>query len=393
MTLRGRASIVGIGQTEYSRDSGRSEHVLALEAILAALEDAGLKASDVDGLVRFSWDSNTELGIAESLGMEGVRFYGEIGYGGPACCATVGHAAAAIALGLANCVVCYRALNERSGVRYGRGERLLETEGDLTFALREDSPGGAYEAPYGLLTYGQLQAMSARRYMHDFSIGEDRMTEILGTVAVSQRRYAQQNPAAMMYGRPMTRRDYEASRLISSPLRLYDFCLETDGAAALVLVSTEVARDLRQPPVAVLGASQELLPVFPSADTLVQPIPAQAADNIFGPAGCRPDDIDVAGIYDSASITVPQALEGYGFCAKGEAGDFIVEGGNTVDSPLPFNTHGGLMSEGYIHGMNTIVECVRQIRGSAINQVRGASLAFVTAVGTSALVLGGAECL
>ena len=384
------ASILGIGQTEFSTRSGRSELRLALEAIVAALADAGLEVADIDGFVRYTWDATTEAAVTHALGLQNVRYYGEVEHGGVNCCAAIGQAAAAIGAGLASCVVVYRALNARSGTRYGRAERFLAEEGGAAIVSSRDIPGDVLTAPFGLLVPSHFHALYARRYMHQYGLDEEAMTELLGSVAVSQRRYANRNPRALLRDRPLTMADYRASRMIASPLRLYDLCLETDGAMALVLVSAERARASGRKAAEVLASSQHIragsapMLLYADLDRLVPPI---VAEELFGRAGIAAADIDVAEIYDASSILVPMSLEDFGLAPRGGARAFYAAGETEIGGSLPVNTHGGLMSEGYFHGLNTIAEAARQVTGRSANQVADAEVAFVTVRGASSLVL------
>src|SRR5581483_8521773 len=236
--LSGRAAIAGIGATEFSKDSGRSELRLAAEAVKAALDDAGLTAADVDGLVTFTMDTNSEVAVAREVGIPQLSFFSQIGYGGGAACATVQQAALAIATGVADVVVCYRAFNERSGHRFGQ----FSTE----LAQRTSSSGidASWSYPMGLGTPAANVAMVARRYMHAYGA----TSEDFGRVAVADRRHAANNPAAFFHGKPITLEEHQSSRWIVEPLHLLDCCQETDGAVAIVVTSAERAADLRHRP-------------------------------------------------------------------------------------------------------------------------------------------------
>jgi acetyl-CoA acetyltransferase len=390
-TLRDRAAIVGIGQTDFSPNSGRTETVLALQAVSAAIADAGLSPRDVDGIVRYSYDSTTEALLTRTLGIPRLGFYGEIGYGGFASAATVAHAAAAIASGMAHTVVVYRSLNERSGVRFGRAERHLRAGSEVTLAPGDRTPMGAFSGPYGLLAPGQCMALWARRYMHEYGVSGSRFEEILGTIAITQRTYANANPNAMMRDRPLTLEQYRQGRMISTPLRVYDYCLETDGACALVLTAAERAHDLPRRPIYVSAAVQSLsphsepVPVYtPSLTQLALPA---MVEQLYGMAGVSADDIDVASFYDATSPMILFGLEDWRFAKRGEGGDLIVAGGIARDGRIPVNTSGGHLSEAYIHGMNLIAEVVKQLRGTAYTQVNDAEVGLVVSAGASALVL------
>ncbi|MEO7079740.1 MAG: lipid-transfer protein, partial [Rhodococcus sp. (in: high G+C Gram-positive bacteria)] len=233
--LSGAAAIVGIGATEFSKNSGRSELQLACEAIVAALADAGIDPSEVDGLSTFTAETNGEAIVARNTGLGELKFFSRIGYGGGAACATVQQAAMAVATGVADVVVCYRAFNERSGTRYGLGQH------DRPMDSTADRAAYAWLTPQGLSTPAQWVAMFARRYMHEYGA----TSEDFGRVAVVARAHAAVNPAAWFYNRPITLEDHQNSRWIAEPLHLLDCCQETDGGQALVIVSAERARDLK----------------------------------------------------------------------------------------------------------------------------------------------------
>ena len=389
-TLSRAAGIVGIGQTEYSRRSGRSELQLAVESITTALSDAGLTTADVDGIVKFTDDSSSEAELIRTLGIPRLRFHAQVGYGGQAGPALVGHAAAAIAGGYARVVVAFRSLNERSGNRFGRADNRLPIQDGRYEARGEGTGSGEFTAPFGLLVPVHGAALAAHRYIHQYDISE----EAFASVALVQRRYAQQNPNAMMYGQAMTFEDYQNSRLIAYPLRLFDCCLESDGAAAVVIVGTEMFGDVKSPVVAeVLGASQSYIRGTEAPDgAYKQDVTAgpayETADDLFGMAGLRPDDVDVAEFYEAFAHHVYAQLEGFGFCGPGEGPPFAQAGETELTGSLPTNTHGGHLSEAYIHGMNHVLEAVRQIRGTAANQVENANVAIVSANGWSSVLLG-----
>ncbi|MFF7687285.1 lipid-transfer protein [Streptomyces syringium] len=377
-SLGGRAAVVGIGATEFSKDSGRSELALAAEAVRAALADAGLTAADVDGMVTFTMDTSPEITVAQATGIGELSFFSRVHYGGGAACATVQQAALAVASGLAEVVVCYRAFNERSGRRFGSGVQRREPSAEgvaLGWAL-----------PFGLLTPASWVAMAARRYLHTYGLEP----EVFGHVAVTARRHAATNPAAHFHGRPITLADHAASRWIAEPLRLLDCCQETDGGQALVVTSVERARTLRHPPAVIAaaaqgaGRAQEQMTSFYRDDLTGLPEMGLVARQLWRTSGLAPGDIDVGIVYDHFTPFVLTQLEEFGFCRPGEGADFVASGA------LPLNTHGGQLGEAYLHGMNGVAEAVRQVRGTAVNQVAGARHALVTAgtgVPTSGLVL------
>ncbi|MFI7339322.1 lipid-transfer protein [Streptomyces sp. NPDC050085] len=377
--LGGRAAIAGIGATEFSKDSGRSELKLAVEAVQAALDDAGLTPADVDGMVTFTMDTNPEITVAQAAGVGELSFFSRVHYGGGAACGTVQQAALAVASGVAEVVVCYRAFNERSGRRFGSGVQH-----------REPSAEGAalgWNLPFGLLTPASWVAMAAQRYLHAYGL----TPEAFGHVAVMDRKYAATNPAAYFHGKPITLADHAASRWIVEPLRLLDCCQETDGGQAIVVTSVERARDLRYPPAVIAaaaqgaGRAQEQMTSYYRDDLTGLPEMSVVARQLWRTAGIGPEGIDVGILYDHFTPFVLMQLEEFGFCGPGEAADFVAE------ERLPLNTHGGQLGEAYLHGMNGIAEAVRQLRGTAVNQIPGASTALVTAgtgVPTSGLILG-----
>lgn len=386
-----KTSIIGLGQTEFSKNSGRSELTLAMEAILAALADAGLEVNDIDGLVRYTWDNTSEAAVVNALGLPSLKYYGETEFGGVNCCGAVAQASAAIEAGLASCVVFYRALNARSGVRLGRGERIITEENGHWVSNEAEPPGDIYSAPFGLLVPGQHHALYAQAYKGKYGLTDDQFVDMLGGVAVTQRAYANNNPRALLKDKTLTLDDYRAGRVITEPLRIYDYCLETDGAMAMVIVSRERARAMNAKAVDVLSAGQYIfpgsVPMYLYAKNAWSLAPEEAGEVLFGKAGLKPSDIDVAQIYDATSMMVPIALEDFGFIGRGEAHDFLTSEGNGPTGALPVNTHGGLLSEGYFHGLNTIAEAVRQLRGESPNQI-AAETAFITLRGASSMILG-----
>jgi acetyl-CoA acetyltransferase len=385
--IQGRAAIVGIGATEFSKDSGRSELRLAVEAVRAALADAGLQPSDVDGMVTFTMDTNAHVAVARELGAGELRFFSHIGYGGGAACATVQQAALAIAGGVADVVVCYRALNERSGHRFGQVSRAAAT------APTSSGVDNSWHYPMGLGTPAATVAMVARRYQHTYGA----TSADFGRVAVAARRHAATNPHAWFYQRPITIDDHQASRWIVEPLRLLDCCQESDGAVALVVTSVERAADLPAPPAVIRaaaqgsGTDQYVMNSYYRDDLTGLPEMGVVGRELWRQSGFGPDDVRVAELYDHFTPYVLMQLEELGFCARGEARHFIA-GGVEIGGRLPLNTHGGQLGEAYIHGMNGIAEAVRQVRGSAVNQVGGSGPVLVTAgtgVPTSGLILSG----
>jgi acetyl-CoA acetyltransferase len=387
VSFSGTVAIAGIGATEFSKDSGRSELKLAVEAARAALDDAGLTPADVDGLVTFSMDSNAEIAVARELGVGELTFFSLIGYGGGAACATVHQAAMAVATGAANVVVCYRALNERSGRRFGQVS-VGAVQGATSSAI--DS---GWHYPMGLATPAATVAMAARRYMHAYGA----TSADFGAVAVADRKHAATNPKAWFYERPITLADHQASRWICEPLRLLDCCQETDGAVAVLVTSLNRARSGKNEPVVIRavaqgsGANQYTMTSYYRDDLTGLPEMGVVGRQLWAQAGLGPGDIRTAVLYDHFTPYVLMQLEELGFCERGEARQFISDGAIELGGRLPLNPHGGQLGEGYLHGMNGIAEAVRQVRGSAVNQVPGDGPVLVTAgtgVPTSGLLLG-----
>ncbi|ASR36278.1 lipid-transfer protein [Prauserella marina] len=363
-TFSGVAAIAGIGATEFSKNSGRSEWQLACECVLAALDDAGLGVEDVDGFALFTMENNPEIAVARALGIPRLSFFSRIPHGGGGACAPVQQAALAVATGVADVVVVYRAFNERSGHRFGAGPP------PFAYTPSTDQEYRNWINPYGLLTPAQQEAFLATRYLHKYGA----TTEDFGRVSVLSRKHAATNPKAWFYQRPITLEEHQNSRWIAEPLRLLDCCQESDGGQALVIVSTERARDLRHPPAVIRAAAQGSGPRQISMSSYYRddidrlPEVAYVAEQMWRQAGIGPSDIDAAVLYDAFTPMVLLQLEEYGFCGIGEAKDLIASGALELDGKLPVNTHGGQLGEGYIHGVNGIAEGVRLVRGTSVNQ-------------------------
>jgi acetyl-CoA acetyltransferase len=387
------SAIVGIGQSEFSRKSALTAWELALQAILQALSDAGLEAREIDGIVRY--DAPNELVnqglLVRALGIPELRWFSNAPYGGEATGAVVAHAAAAIAAGQASVVLIYRSLSQSTSGRMGRADTRYGTS-DVQYASGEHTPGGAFAGPYGLLSPGQVFALWASRYKYEYRVSDADFARVLGTFAVTQREYAHHNPAAIMKDRPLTWDDYNNARIINWPLRLFDLCIENDGACALVLVDAERARALRSDPVYVLSATQSMSPLSEPIATykrdLTEFVVPAAAQRLYADARITPADVDVAELYDATSFMALKSLETWGFAERGTAWRHVLEYGTGLEGRPPVNTHGGHLSEAYIHGMNGITEAVRQLRGTAANQVKNAEFAAVCAPFGSATLLG-----
>ena len=370
------ACIVGIGETEYCRKpgSGVSQLAIQLRAASAAIAETGLSPSEIDGIMPFPNLGRAEE-FAANLGCENLRYAATIHMGGAAPAASLQAAAAAVDSGMANYVLLPAGWNGYSGAR------VRQTVSQDVASI----PGGAiardYYLPFGFTAPPQWYSVMARRHMHEFGT----KSEHLGAIALAMRGHAQLNPKAVMHGKPMTLDDYLASPMLADPYRFFDCCLETDGAAAVVVTSAERARDMATSPVRILAAASG------------QPYPADeitnrrdifrtgltiAAPEAFGKAGVTPADVDFAMIYDCFTFEVLQQLEEVGFCKRGEGGPFVEGGRIELGGDLPVNTHGGLLSEAHVLGMSHIVEAVRQLRGGlGERQVEGAALGVVTGWG------------
>jgi acetyl-CoA acetyltransferase len=295
------------------------------------------------------------------------------------------HATMALATGAAKYVVCYRALNGRSGQRYSQG-----VSGDI---VTSDLIHWSWYMPWGLMTPASWVAMFTQRYMYEYGV----KAEDLANVALSTRDHAVNNPAAFFYQRPLTMDDYMSARWIAEPLRLYDCCQETDGGVAVVVTTPDRAKDCKQPAALVrsvaqaFATDQEQMTSFYRQDIASLPEMELVGKQIYETAGIGPNEIDAAVIYDALTSIVMWLLEAFGFCGLGEAKDFVKDGNLKEGGRLPTNTHGGQLSEAYIHGVNGIAEGVRLIRGTSTNQPSKHDNVLVTGgvgVPTSGMILG-----
>ena len=372
LAMRDATAVVGIGITPFYRNSGTTVLDLASQACLAAIQDAGLTPADIDGVICYhERDSVSTLDVAQALGIGQLNWYNDNEQGGPGTTSTVAEAAMAVASGAAKAVVVYRAMNGRSGVRMGQ------------FGAGEPARGmQQWTLPYGFTAPAQIFSMWATRHMATYGT----TSEHLGHVSVTFREHAQMNPAAIFYGKPITLEDHQNSRMITTPYRLLDCCLETDGAAAVVVTSAERARDLKHDPVYIGGFSYGAGPnaglPFTNWPDFTAMFPKYIADDAFRMAGMDRSDVDFAEIYDAFTFGVICQLEDLGFCAKGEGGPFVAEGNIKLGGKLPCNPNGGLLSEAYVHGMNNMVEAIRQLRHEAGDrQVKDAEVGLVTGFG------------
>src|SRR5436190_6601080 len=380
--IQDKIAIVGIGHLPFAKDIGRPISDTAVEAAQLALDDAGLAAEDVDGMVMFEMERTHEVSIARRLGVKNLSWWDKISYGGGASAGTVVQAAAAIASGLATTVTCHRARN--------RGSRTSRPWSQERVLVKDDK---ALHTPWGLIRPVDVIGMWAHRHMHEY--GTKR--EHFGNVAIAARKHAQRNPLAMMRDRPLDMPTYLDARVIGYPLHLYDCCLETDGALACIVTSVERARDLAQKPALVHAVAQASGPnpvhLANYNNTPAMPTTsAFCAELLWARSELRPKDMACAQIYDAFTPLVVMGLEDYGFCKRGEGGPFTDGGRLELGGALPVLTSGGGLSEAYVHGFNLILEGVRQIRGTSSNQVPGCRATLVTGasgVATSALVLRG----
>jgi acetyl-CoA acetyltransferase len=379
--LADRTIIAGIGQTEFSKASGRSELQLAAEAVRAAILDAGMTPADIEGLVTFTADSNDELLLMRALGIPELRFWSRTPYGGNGAHTTVQHAAMAVATGVAKAVVVYRAFNERSGRRFGQPNAQTTPQ------------GWNWYMPFGLDTPAKIYSLTFQRYMTQYGL----TNEDFGRYTVVARKHAATNPNAWFYERPVTLDDHQNSRWIVEPiLRLLDCCQESDGGVALVVTSADRAADLPHPAARIAAVAEADLGGGHVMFNYYHPDLARfdetefLARQLYTESGLGPTDMQAAMIYENFSPVVFLQLEALGFCGPGEARDFIAEGNIELGGKLPVNTHGGLLGEAYIHGVNNILEAVRQIRGTAVNQVPDVEHVMV-AGGRSGIILGQAS--
>jgi acetyl-CoA acetyltransferase len=370
MTLRDKAAITGVGETLYSRGLKEPSTELQLRACLRAVEDAGIRPRDIDGIIPVNITGAPAEELVTNLGIDDVRFSALTPMGGASGVAAIQAAAAAIAAGICNHVLISAGRNVSSGARAGSRIHAMPQFHLIT----------EYELPLGAIAPAQLYAPMARRHMELYGTKSTQLAE----VAMACRAHALLNENAIMK-RPMTLDDHQASRMIADPFRLLDCSLESDGGCAYVVSSAERARDMRQPRVLISGVA-EGHPESPSAIThrpdMTKVGLARCAARAFEMADAKPADIQVAEIYDCFTWVVLCQLEDMGFCRKGEGGSFVENGRLRLGGALPVNTHGGLLSQAHMLGLNHVVELVRQLRGQAGKaQVGGAEIGLVTGYG------------
>ena len=352
--LRGKYAIVGVGETGYVRGSGTTTRTLATRAIRSALADAGLEAADVDGMLSYSYnDSTPSPTIAGDLGIR-LNFHMDVYGGGSSTEALVGIAMGVIEAGMCNTVVIYRAMNGYSQMRIGgTGNRG---------AVEPLSGDALFTRGYGLMSAGQMFCQSFMRHMYDYGT----RPEQVATVKVIHSEHASNNPKAF-YKKRVSVDDVLSSRMIVKPLHLLDCCVETDNGNALIVTRVDRAKDCRHTPAVIQSVVGRCCK--PRADMHYQSGPistgaGQYAKDILWPnAGLGPEDVDLTGSYDALTFTTMLQLEDYGFCKKGEGGDYVSSGDMRLGGRRPNNTSGGHLCEGYTHGVNMVIENVRQLRG------------------------------
>lgn len=391
-SLRGRVAAVGVGETTYYRHSQapEPEFVMCLKAILAACSDAGIDPRAIDGFASYSNDRNDPMALATALGTHELRFSNmQWGGGGGGGAGALANASAAIAGGLADCVVVYRALAQGQFGRFGQGAQISGVPGDLALAM-----------PYGQMSPAQFFAPKVMRFMHEHKLGQ----EALRAIAMASYHHAQANPRAIMYGKPLTEEKYDQSRWITEPFHLYDCCMENDGAAAVVLVSSERARDLKQTPAFVLGAAigaPYRTPGSPGAAFAALDYASShfktVAKHLYAMAGVGPKDVDVVQCYENFTGGVLMALVEHGFFEPDEVMDFLrLENLIAPTGKLPLNTSGGNLAECYMHGLELQIEAIRQIRGQSTSQVPETNISLAVAgpmVSPVSTILYGSEAV
>jgi acetyl-CoA acetyltransferase len=388
--FKNKAAIVGIGITEFSKDSKRTEMYLACQCIRETLDDAGLTPQDVDGLVKQAEDASDEHAISSAMGMGNLTYFGENRWGA-APGAMAMRAAMAVSAGAANYIVVYRSVNGSSK------ERMTPSMRTAAQMSTSDLLQWTFHAPFGHMSDAGRVAIPVRRYMHEFGIDGDQF----GWVPVVCREHGARNPAGMFYQNPLAFDDYVNSKVVAEPLRELDYYEEADAAAAFVVTTAERARDLKQKPAYILAAAQHMLPETENLTSYYRPtisgLPEMhnVGKEIYAMAGVGPRDIDCVQLDDSYAPFVPMQLEEFGFCDRGEGVAFCSNGDRIrLGGDLPLNTSGGSLGEGHIHGMNHINEAVRQIRGTSTAQVKDAELVLVASGAggpAGGFILGGSE--
>ena len=391
MTIKDQAAVVGIGRTPYWKrglSHPETEMSMACTAILAALDDAGLTAADIDGFAIYAHACDPAT-VAATLGIPEIRYAASTTSGGGGSAGALGLAASAIAGGMATCCVTLMSLQQLN-------RRLGGTAvgGMLAYAMMSEGGGSAYgggglppsaafTANNGLLSPGHSFSMIAARHMHLYGTRREAFAE----VCIAQRENAMKRPMSLRR-EPLTIDDYFSARMVSDPLCLLDYTMESDGAVAVITVSADQAKDLKQPPAYIMASAHGgsgrwgpgIFRYFQAPDEeFASSGHRPVAKRLYEMAGAGPEDVNVALLYDHFSPLVVLQLEDYGFCPIGEGGPFVEDGNIRFGTgTIPVNTHGGNLSDSYIIGMTHIVEAVEQLRGTAVNQVEGAEIALVT---------------
>lgn len=368
MSISGKTAIVGVGTTKFGKLPGRSAWSLQAEAVRLAIEDAGLAKDDVDGLFTEPHFNEPLLLHGHHLGrMLGLKtnYLSTMSIGGATAIVLIQQAAMAIHSGLCEVAVCIYGENAKTGL-------------PMLFGKAQMGRGMTDDMSYGMAGGPVMEARSAMLYKHEYKVSD----EMFGAVPVSFREHATKNPNAT-YREPLTMEDYLAGRMIAEPLRVYDCAIgASDGAVALIVTSAERARDLRKPPAYIIGMG-----AGDNLDQLKDPLhymhfaAERSAQRAYRMAGVGPEDIQVAQWYDCFTSTVLITIEEYGFCKRGEAGPFALEGNLKLGGRVPSNTSGGHLSEAFMTGWNQVAEGVRQIRGESTAQVDGAEVGLVTGHG------------
>jgi len=375
-SIKDKAAIVGIGTTNFSKKSGHSELYMACEAIKAAIDDAGLKAEDIDGMIKETTDATDDTKLLRTVGIQNLTYSSTLRWGSGASCGLVLHAAMAVAAGTANNVICYRSISGSTGER--EAPPGMGRQGIWSQALDLSQVG--FYPPFGLISPDGQIAMIIRRYMHEFGVTREQF----GWVPVVCRENAARNPEALFYQKPITIEDYRASEVIVDPIRSLDCCEAVDGATAVIVTTAEKARGLKQRPAYIMAAAQgtaingEFMtsynrPVITGLEEM-----RHVGEELLRIAGIAPKDIGVVQLDDTYAPLVPMQLEELGFCGRGEGAAFC-EGGKhiRIGGELPLNTAGGSLGEGQMYVINHIAEAVRQIRGTSVNQVKDVELTLV----------------
>lgn len=351
-SMRKKYAIVGVGESERSKNSGVTPLHLALEAARKALADAGLEAKEIDGFMSYSEnDSCTSHQLATYLGVR-PKYVKDILGGGSSTELLIADAVALIESGQLETVLIFRSMNGRSGVRMGGGGwdiNLLQTAID----------GGSYIIPYGAGSPSQWFGLFATKHMHDAGLTQ----EHLGHVCTSFYEHAQRNPKAFFYNKPLSMEEYMETPYLSFPFKKHDYCLESDEANVIIVTSAERAQKCSSKPVYILGMSSRQCVSHAHYWTNLDEVASDyVGQEIYERAGVTPQDLDVASIYDCYSWVVLRQLEAYGIAKREELGEFVAAGNLKMGGKLPTNTAGGMLSEGYTHGMNNVLEIVRQLR-------------------------------